>query len=86
VKLKLEWLRGLQGEELERRKELVLSNKKVLDILKEMLYNMDKKAEVITLEDYDSPSWSHKQAHINGGKAMLRRIISLVDLDDNSNS
>lgn len=78
--MKTEWLRGLNPQEVQKRKELVLSNKIVLDFLIEILYNMDRRAEVVASEAYDSPSWSHKQAHLNGERAMLRRIIELCDV------
>lgn len=34
-----------------------------------------------TLKTYETPSWSAKQAHINGDRSRLMRHIKLVDLD-----
>lgn len=36
-------------------------------------------------EDYDCPSWSHKQAHVNGELAMLNKVIDLLTIKDKSN-
>ena len=74
------WLRGLKGEDREKMKELVLSNQILLDKLSEILYNMQVKKEGTVLDDYDTPSWSHKQAHINGEAAAIKRLIDIVSI------
>lgn len=82
------WLRGLKPQEREEMKLLVLSSEKVLDKLRKILYNIEVKKDEVKLEDYDNPSWSHKQAHLNGEKAMLRKVIELLTIserDDQSN-
>jgi len=59
----------------------------VLDRLVQMLYNMQEKRETTVLEDYDTPSWSHKQAHLNGQAAMLRQLMDMLvvrERDDQS--
>lgn len=33
--------------------------------------------------DYDCPSWSHKQADVNGANRMLRSIRALINIKDN---
>jgi len=77
------WFKGAKTpEEREEIRNLVFSNEKVLDKLSEMLYNMQESKEVTVLDDYDTPSWSHKQAHLNGEKAMLRRIIDIVTIKE----
>lgn len=79
--MKTVWFEGLKDpKEITKRKELVLTNKIVLDILVEILYNMDKRAEDGVLADYNSPSWAYLQAHKNGERAMLKKIIALCEV------
>lgn len=80
--MKTEWLGSLRGEERENFKNSILSSKIVLDKLQEIVYNMYKKDESINSTDYDSPSWSHKQAHTNGRRDALRQILDLVTIDN----
>jgi hypothetical protein len=80
------WFAGIPRDEKRKREELVLSNKILLDILAEMLYNMQEKKKDTVLGDYDSPSWSHKQAHLNGEIEAIKQIIEIVTIkerDDN---
>ena len=79
--MKSEWLGSLKGEERENFKLSVLSSKIVLDKLQEIVYNMYKKEESITDNDYDSPSWSHKQAHTNGRREALKQILDLITIE-----
>jgi len=81
MKFDTEWFRGLKTDEVEERKSFLLSNQKVLDILKEIVYNIRISCENVSETDYDSPSWSHKQAHHNGEVASLKRIERLITLD-----
>ena len=56
------WLNGLKGDERENFKVSLRQSKIVLDKLHEIVYNMIIEGESVSLRDYDSPSWSHKQA------------------------
>ncbi len=78
--MKVQWLEGTKGEERRLLKEYVLGSKKLLDILSKMLYNMYKDADEVSLKDYDSPSWSERQAHLNGKKEVIRDLIALCNL------
>jgi len=50
------------------------------EILKESL---DQLENVETnLSEYDSPSWSYKQAHRNGQRSALKNILRLINLDN----
>ncbi len=55
------------------------ANSLVLRILREIL---DRKVQTLTNEelktDYDNASWSHRQAHINGNKEILRYIDQVL--------
>lgn len=75
------WFAGLTSKEVEEMKTILLSDKKVLDILSKILYNMSTKEEKVTSVDYDSPSWSHKQAHKNGYREAILSIARMVNLD-----
>lgn len=72
------WLAGLNDEEREKMTNLVVSNTILLDKLRKMLYNMKEGKENTVLSDYDVPSWSHKQAHLNGEQAAITKIIDLI--------
>ena len=36
---------------------------------------------VITKNDYDSPAWSHKQAHVNGMAEIINKLKSILTED-----
>lgn len=74
------WFGSSKGEEKENFKQNLLNSKIVLDKLLEIVYNMDKEREEVSFNDYDSPSWSHKQAHTNGYREALRRVIEVIDI------
>jgi hypothetical protein len=77
----LEWLKGLPKADQEEFKKYVLSSKKVLDKLSEIVYNKIKVGESVSKNDYDSPSWSHRQAHDNGRNEAFNEILKLISLD-----
>ena len=79
--MKSELLGNLRGEERENFKLSILASKIVLDKLQEIVYNMYRKEESITDNDYDSPSWSHKQAHTNGKRQALKQILDLISIE-----
>ena len=60
--------------------EYVRNSEKVLDRLKEIVYNAVKESEV-KASDYDSPSWAYRQAHSNGIKEMGDKLIKVLTLD-----
>lgn len=85
-KISEQWLAGLPSAEREGFKKEVLSSKKVLDKLKEMLYNIGEGKRESVLHDYDSPSWAFKQAHINGEVAMIKAVIELISITEREDS
>ena len=83
VRISEMWLRGEKTpEEREKIKKLVLSNDILLDKLKKIMYNMQVEKRKSVLGDYDTPSWSHKQAHLNGELAVLDRLMELVTITE----
>jgi hypothetical protein len=77
-RLKTVWFQDLPREEQEQFKQIVLGSKKVLDKLSEIVYNMSISGEKVSIDQYDSPSWSHKQAHQNGYNAALREVLEIL--------
>jgi hypothetical protein len=75
-------LSGLRGEKREEMKNIVLQNTILLDKLREILYNMQEGRSSSVVTDYDSPSWSHKQAHLNGEVAALKKVIELLTVTE----
>lgn len=72
------WLTGLKDQDRDEMKKLVINNTILLDKLKEMLYNMQEGKRGTVVLDYDTPSWSHKQAHLNGELAALKKVQELL--------
>lgn len=75
-------LSGLRGEDRDKMKELILSNTILLDKLTQIVYNMQEGKRSTVLVDYDTPSWSHKQAHLNGEIAAFQKVIELLTVTD----
>ncbi len=76
------WYRHLPKDQQEERKNLVKSNKIVLDFLGEILYNMSIDEDKTSSLDYDCPSWAYKQAHINGFKDALDKVRKLIHIKE----
>lgn len=81
-KINTQWLQGLSEKEAETFKKSVLGSKIVLDKLVEICYNIGSNDKKMREKDYDCPSWSHKQAHLNGKAEMLEQIISIISLPE----
>lgn len=88
-KISQKWLSSAKTDaERDEIRNLVKNSELVLDKLREMLYNMQDELRDTVLRDYDTPSWSHKQAHLNGEIDMLRKLIDIVTIrerDDRPN-
>lgn len=78
LKYNLEWFKGLNKQEEEDLRNILASNSFLLDKLTEIVYNMVTSSEEVNLTDYDSPSWSHRQAHVNGHNHALRKVLALT--------
>lgn len=70
------WLKGCKDK--EARKKEILSYRNAYDTLREVL---EKEYEE-SAPDYDCPSWSHKQADVNGANRKLREIINLITVKE----
>lgn len=78
----IQWFSNLPKAEQEEFKNNLIGCKKVLDRLSELCYNSIKDGESTKLTDYDSPSWSHRQADLNGYVRAYREFIQLISLPD----
>lgn len=82
-KLKTAWIAGIKDpSERESFSSQVLSSQKVLDKLRQIVYNKVLDGERVSVGDYDNPSWSHKQADRNGYLRGLREVIELLTFGD----
>ena len=53
------------------------NSKNFRELLAKYVLEKTKRVEVIE-SDYENPSWSHKQAHLNGYNAALKEILKLI--------
>jgi hypothetical protein len=74
------WLGNLKGQDREDFRQLLVNNRKILDKLNEIVYNIVKEGQSVDIKDYDCPSWSHKQAHTNGVLEMAKKIAKLCEI------
>ncbi len=81
LKFDTRWFKNLNEEEREKLKSQLLGDKKTLDKLKEIVYNIVKNETDVRVKDYSSPSWLAEQAHRNGRVDAFRSILSLIELD-----
>lgn len=80
-RLNTKWFSDLPSNEQAQFKEIVLGSKKVLDKLSKIVYNMCISGEKVKEDHYDSPSWSHKQAHKNGYNEALRDVLDILKIN-----
>lgn len=78
TRIKAPWFQDLNSKEKEDFTNTLLSSEKVLDKLRKIVYNMCINEEKVKTIDYDSPSWSHKQAHMNGKLEAYRTVLDLL--------
>lgn len=78
TRIKVQWFQDLSSKEKEDFTNTLLSSEKVLDKLRKIVYNMCINEEKVKTIDYDSPSWSHKQAHMNGKLEAYRTVLDLL--------
>lgn len=50
----------------------------ITDVIKQVLLDELDRNSKYKKADYDSPSWSHKQAHVNGLAEGIRRALDLL--------
>lgn len=80
------WLVQFKAKDDDAKKKVkasLSSAKHILDAAVSIIEKQQKALERPTLEDYNCPSWSHRQAHINGEIAGLNKVISLLTIKGN---
>jgi hypothetical protein len=80
-KLKTLWFQDLPSSQQDQFKQSVLGSKIVLDKLGKIVYNMCISGEKVSIDQYDTASWSHRQAHQNGRNEALREILELITIN-----
>lgn len=84
TKLPLVWSKGLSEKDKEALEYVLRNNSILIPKLVEIIDQMidEETRSETTLSDYDSPSWSHKQADRNGARRAYKRIRSLFSYMD----
>ncbi len=70
------WIKGHSNQ--EKRKKEILSYRNAFD---ELTLLLTKEFEEVS-PDYDCPSWSHKQADVNGANRKLKQILDLINIKE----
>lgn len=78
------WTKHIQNEqEREQFQKTVLASRTSLDRLKELIKDelnaLENQEDNLT--DYDSPAWSHKQAHRNGERGFAKKVLELLTFE-----
>ncbi len=71
------WTSGVPASERERISSMVKGSPQILNRLLEIIKTKMTALETVNETDYSCPSWSHKQAHLNGKKEALRDMMTL---------
>lgn len=77
------WTRNLADKDIPGFEKQLRNSIDVLDRLAEILTEDLQEIENVEagLKQYDTPSWSHKQAHLNGERSRIRKMLKLINLD-----
>ncbi len=78
------WTKNLKtDEERTRFESTVRAARPVLERMAQLLSEeeVDITRTELSVDSYDNPNWSHKQAFKNGQRNILRKIQTLINLD-----
>lgn len=78
------WTNHLKtSEEKENFNNSVIGSRPVLDRLSQILRQEDGEITrtELSVDAYDNPNWSHKQAFKNGQRSVYRKLQLLLNLD-----
>lgn len=77
----LHWFKNLKEEEKEEFQKLLFLNKQIfikyLSIIEDMESEIEKTE--LTINDFENPSWSHKQAFRNGQRSQLKKFKEILN-------
>ncbi len=80
----IQWTNHLKTqEEKDRFSDSVKGSRLVLERLSQILRQEEEgiTRTELSVESYDNPNWSHKQAFRNGQRSVYRKLQSLTNLD-----
>lgn len=78
------WTKHLSDEKDKQRfQNEILSSRAVLERLSQILDELETDVEnqELSTRAYDNANWAYRQAHANGTKSTLRKIKTLISLD-----
>lgn len=83
--MQVKWLKGAKTPEAKtERKKMIIANRDILDLLKDILTD-----DLNNLEDnelkadvYNVSNWAYQQADSNGAKRTLRKVIDLITIEE----
>lgn len=74
------WFKSLKSkEDKDKRRQEIISHSTFIEELQEIIQAEIKKEK---FEDYDSPSWSFKQADLNGYNRALTKVLSILNIEE----
>lgn len=83
--MQVKWLKGAKTPEAKKqRKQMIIANRDILDLLKDILTD-----DLNNLEDnelkadvYNVSNWAYQQADSNGAKRALKKVIDLITIEE----
>lgn len=78
------WLSDIKDQKEKESMEFILRNnqilvRRLLEILEK--YDQEEYRAETSISEYDSPSWSHKQADRNGARRAIKKVRELFLFD-----
>tara|TARA_R110000868_G_scaffold126504_3_gene333652 strand:+ start:1456 stop:1695 length:240 start_codon:yes stop_codon:yes gene_type:complete len=73
------WIKGLKGQDKDKRKAEVLGYRNAFDSLKEILEHDFKKKEAV--RDYEVPNWELRQMAVNEYNQVIDDMLKLITLN-----
>jgi isopropylmalate/homocitrate/citramalate synthase len=73
------WVKGLKGQDKEKRRAEVMNYRNAFDALKEILERDYKKKQ--SVRDYEAPNWELRQIAANEYNQSLEDLLKLITLD-----
>lgn len=78
------WTRNLKSsEDIHNFEDALKAAKPVLERLQQLIDQsiVEVDNQELSSKAYDTPNWSHKQAHLNGFKSALKLVSKLITPD-----
>jgi hypothetical protein len=77
------WTKHLPEHEREQFNNYLRQSRPIFERLRDILKEQEQRTDELetSIKAYDNPNWSHKQAHRNGSKEMMRQVQMLINPD-----